>query len=94
MLELLGEFLWFCINAVVALVGILCALVAMALCYFRGTGAGRFPLFCAILAALAAIVCWLIFVFPEPPVSMIFAGFTSLAAFMAFGSWFARYDRT
>jgi hypothetical protein len=91
----LGEaFLWFCLSIVISAIGAFAALIAMALCYFRGTKAGRPAAFCVILVVLAAVALWLIFAIIEPPAAMIFAAGMSLAAFMAVGSWLSRYDRS
>jgi hypothetical protein len=92
--ELAGEFLWFAVNVAVAAVALLSAVICMGLCYFRGTRSGRLPLYGALISLILTIACWLIFVYPDPPASMICAAVTSLATFMAFGSWFGRYDRS
>ena len=94
MLELGEAFLWFCLSAALTLFGVLAAGVGMGLNYFRGTKAGRMPLVCAILTAIATLLLWLIYVFADPPCAIIFAGGMSLATFMAFASYWSRYDRS
>ena len=85
--------LWFCLSVALAAFGTLVALIGMWLNYFRGTQSGRTSLVCAILTAFSAFLLWLICALFDPPCSMIFAVCMSLATFMAFASWFSRYDR-
>lgn len=90
----LGEaFLWSCLGTTITVAGSLAALIAVVICYLRGRGSTRIPLVLAFFAVLAAIGCWLIFVFFDPPGSIAFVGVTSITAFMAVASWIARYDR-
>src|SRR5262245_14798675 len=91
--ELGEDILWFCLSVAITVIGGFAALVAMMLCYFRGTRAGRPAAFCVILAILAAVALWLIFVFIDPPAAMVLAAGMSLAAFVSVGSWLSRYDR-
>ena len=91
----LGEaFLWFCLIAALTAGGLLVALIGMWLNYFRGTKSGGTSLACAILTAVSAVLLWLIVAFADPPLGMLFAGGMSLVTFMAFASWFSRYDRS
>ena len=91
----LGEAcLWSCLGTTITVVGSLAALIAILICYFRGTRSTRFPLVLAFFAVLSAIGCWAIFYFFDPPGSIAFVCVTSIAAFMAVASWIARFDRT
>jgi hypothetical protein len=91
----IGEaILWFLLSIVITTAGVLAALFAMLIYYFRGTRAGGFAMTCVIFSVLAAAVLWVIFVAVDPPAAMIFAAVMSIAAFMSFASWLARYDRS
>jgi hypothetical protein len=94
LLELGEAFLWLCFCCVLTAIGVLVACIGMALNYFRGTRAGRTPLVCAIVAAGLALLLWLIFALADFSTAIFFAAGMSLAAFMAFASYWSRFDRS
>jgi hypothetical protein len=63
----IGEaILWFLLSIVITTAGVLAALFAMLIYYFRGTRAGGFAMTCVIFSVLAAAVLWVIFVRGSP----------------------------
>lgn len=93
LIELGEAVLWFCISAAISAFGVIAALIGMWFSYTRGTRCGRTPIVCAVLAAIIALLLWLIYVAADPPLAMIFAIGMSVATFMTFASWLSRYDR-
>jgi len=88
--EALDNILWTILGVGVGAIGILAASMSVTISHLRGTNSGRFPLYCAFVAAIAAAAQWAISLAADPICSMVLAIAASVGAFMSFVYWLNR----
>jgi FtsH-binding integral membrane protein len=88
--DTLNNIIWSILGLGIGAIGVVAAATSVTLSYLRGTNSGRFPLYCAFVAVVAAIALWFISLMSEPICSMVLAIATSLGAFMSVVYWLNR----